>query len=60
MNKKSFFSLAELRQPVNQWLCIAFIGIFCFWTILFYFTSKAEAVGKTFSIIDVSSYTSTE
>lgn len=56
MNKESFFSLAELRQPVNQWICIAFIGVFFFWTMLYYFTQKAQAVGKTFNIADTKSY----
>lgn len=45
----SFFSLAELKQPVNQWLCIAFIGLFCFWTVLYYFTQKAQLVAETYS-----------
>jgi hypothetical protein len=60
MNKKSFFSLAELKQPVNQWLCIAFMGVLFFWTALYYFTSKAEAVGKTFNVADASTYIVTE
>ena len=57
MNKKtSFLSLAEMKQPVNQWLCIAFIGVFCFWTMLYYFVQKADAVGKNFAITDMDSY----
>ncbi len=40
----SFFSLDEMRQPVNQWLCIIFLGLLCFWTLVYYFTNKAEAV----------------
>lgn len=49
MPKSSFFSLAEMKQPVNQWLCIAFLGVFCFWTVLYYLTEKARAIGETFS-----------
>ncbi len=44
MNNK-FLSLAEMKQPVNQWLCIAFLGLWCFWFVLFYVTSKAYDVG---------------
>ena len=58
--KNKFFSLAELKQPVNQWLCIAFLGVFCFWTVLYYFTSRAEAVGKTFNVADAATYIVTE
>lgn len=44
--KKKFFSLSELKQPVNQWLCIAFIGVWAFWIMLYHFTDKAQAFGK--------------
>jgi len=47
MNSK-FFSLSALKQPVNQWLCIAFISLLCFWTVLYYFTNKAQAIGETY------------
>jgi len=46
--KKPFISIAEIKQPVNQWLCIAFLGVFCFWTLLFYFTEKAKAIGENY------------
>lgn len=49
MKKKSFFSWAELKQPVNQWLCIAFLGIFCFWTVLYYVTQKAQIIADGYS-----------
>ena len=35
------------KQQVNQWLCIALIGLMCFWTVLFYLTHKAEAIGSS-------------
>ena len=54
--KVSFLSLAEMRQPVNQWLCVAFMGVLCFWTLLYYFVQKAQAVGKNFNTADVSQY----
>ncbi len=38
-----------LRQRVNQWLCIALLGLMCFWTVLYYLTNKAEAIGNNFS-----------
>lgn len=46
--KKKFFSLAELKQPVNQWLCIAFLGVLCFWTLLYYASQKALSIGQVF------------
>lgn len=45
----SFFSLAELKQPVNQWLCIAFLGVFCFWTVLFYVTQQAQIIAENYA-----------
>ncbi|MFA6459334.1 MAG: hypothetical protein WCV79_02990 [Candidatus Paceibacterota bacterium] len=47
--KRRFFSLAELKQPVNQWLCIAFMSLWLFWFMLFYVTKKTEAIGESFS-----------
>lgn len=35
---------AFLKQRVNQWLCIALLGLMCFWTVLFYFTHKAQEI----------------
>jgi hypothetical protein len=46
--QNSFFSLREMKQPVNQWLCIAFISLLCFWTLLYYFTQNVEAVGDNY------------
>jgi hypothetical protein len=42
------------RQKVNQWLCIALISLMCFWTVLYYLTNKAQAIGNT---LVVDSYT---
>ena len=39
----SFFSLSEAKQPVNQWLCIAFLSVWCFWIVLYYMTEKTQA-----------------
>lgn len=39
-----------MKQPVNQWLCMAFLGIFCFWVVLFYMTNKAYGVGDNISV----------
>lgn len=49
MEKPKFFSLAEMKQPVNQWICFAFFGIFLFWLILYYATEKAQIVGGYYS-----------
>ncbi len=48
MKRNSFFSMSEAKQPVNQWISIAFIGVFCFWTVLYYFTEKAQAIGQNY------------
>lgn len=48
MQKEHFFSLAALRQPVNQWICIAFVGVWCFWTMLYYFVDKTQAIGENY------------
>ena len=44
-----FFSLAELKQPVNQWICIAFLAVWCFWIVLYYTVQKTEAIGNSFT-----------
>jgi len=48
MNKKHFFSLSELKQPVNQWLCIAFMALWLFWFLLYYVVQKAQAIGENY------------
>lgn len=48
MPREKFWSLAELKQPVNQWICIAFIGVWCFWIVLYYVTQKAEITGEKY------------
>ncbi len=40
--------MKEANQPVNEWLCIAFIGVFCFWIVLYYVTEKTQAIGQSF------------
>lgn len=37
------------RQSVNQWLCIALLGLICFWVVLFYIIHKAEAIADSLS-----------
>lgn len=46
--RKSFFSNTEASQPVNQWLCIAFISLVCFWVVLIYVVDKTEAYGQNY------------
>lgn len=53
MNKSSFFSLSELKQPVNQWICLAFIGVLVFWIVLYYFTQKAEIAAESYTAVIV-------
>lgn len=49
MEKSSFFDMASGRQVVNQWLCIAFIAVFCFWTVVYYVVEKAQLIGENLS-----------
>lgn len=46
---QGFFSMAQSKQRVNQWLCIAFIAILCVWIILYYFTQKAQIIEDTYA-----------
>lgn len=48
--KPSFFSFAELKQPVNQWICYAFLGVFCFWLVLFYLTQKTLIIVENYNL----------
>ena len=52
--KPRFFSLAEIKQPVNQWICIAFLGVWCFWIVLYYMTSKAVFIGESYAAPNLS------
>ena len=45
MLQQPFFSL-DLRQPINQWLCIALISLMGFCVILYYLVNKASAFGN--------------
>ncbi len=38
----------NFKQRVNQWLSIALICLMCFWTVLYYLTNKAQAIGEDF------------
>lgn len=46
--KNKFFSLDELKQPVNQWLCIAFLSLWVFWFMLYYVADKTKELGESF------------
>ncbi len=36
---------AIFKQNVNQWLCIALLGLMCFWVVLYYLSNKAYLIG---------------
>lgn len=55
MDKPRFFSL-DLKQPVNQWLCIALMGVMCFWVVIYYFVNQTEAVGNAFVQVTMSGH----
>ena len=45
--KRPFFSF-DLRQPVNQWLCFALIGLMAFWVVLYYFVNRTSAFANDY------------
>lgn len=40
---------AFFEQKINSYLCIALISLMSYWTVLFYATHKAEAIGDQYS-----------
>ncbi len=44
-----------LKQSVNQWLCIALLALMCFWTVLYYVTAQAQAIGENFVSVGLDS-----
>lgn len=38
-----------LKQKVNTYLCIALLSLMAFWTVLYYFTHKAAAIGNQYT-----------
>lgn len=36
-----------LQQNINQWLCMALIGLMCFWVVLYYLGHKAQDLGES-------------
>lgn len=37
---KGFFNF-DLRQTVNQWICVTFLGVWCFAIVLYYVVNQA-------------------
>lgn len=37
-----------LKQSINQWLCIALIGLMTFWTVLYYVGHKAQLIADNY------------
>jgi len=56
--KEKFFSV-DMKQPVNQWICIGMLSLMCFWVVLYYFVNTAFAIGDSLatdvSVLDRSS-----
>ena len=52
----SLSSVTDLKNPVNQWLCIALIALICFWVVLYYFVNKTEAFGNNLARNPSNSY----
>lgn len=55
----SVASVTDLRNPVNQWLCIAFLALLCFWVVLYYFVNKTEAFANSLAESPAMTYAST-
>lgn len=49
MPKESFFSLAAIKEPVNQWICIAFMGVLCFWVVIYYLNNRIQTIGENYN-----------
>jgi hypothetical protein len=45
MKSTDFFNF-NIRQEVNQWICIAFMSAWCFAVIFYYFTHQTDVVGQ--------------
>lgn len=45
MHSRPFISF-DLRQPINQWIALAFVALLCFWVVLYYMVHRAEAFGE--------------
>jgi hypothetical protein len=43
------------KQRINQWLCIALLALMCFWTVLYYITAQAQAIGENFASVSLDS-----
>jgi hypothetical protein len=39
----------DLKQPVNQWISIVFLGCLTMLVLLYYFTAKANLAGENIS-----------
>lgn len=39
---------------INQWLGMAFIGLVCFWVVLYYFVNKTQDVGSNLKSLNIS------
>jgi len=52
----------DLKQPVNQWMGIALIGMMCFWVVLYYFVNKTEAFGNNYinAVVTTTSHNRTQ
>ncbi len=48
-----FFSIQGMKEPINQWLGIALIGLMCTWTLIYYLGHKAEALAETFVPVEI-------
>ncbi|MFA6601880.1 MAG: hypothetical protein WCT02_03405 [Candidatus Paceibacterota bacterium] len=45
----TFLKRNPQAKEVNQWLCIAFLGVWCFWIVLFYLTQKVDNALQPYS-----------
>lgn len=43
-------------QKVNSPLCIILVGLMAFWTVLYYFTHKAQAIADNLAVDEAAVY----
>lgn len=49
MPRPNFLNTASARMPVNTYLCLAFLCLLCFWTVLYYVTERAKILGESYA-----------
>lgn len=43
-----------MKQPVNQWISIAFIGVLCVWVVIYYFNNRIQGIDEIYRTASLS------